>query len=224
MDVTVKPAAHQLVSCHWRCFTAELFSLINIPVKVQLLYHLWDSLAHRVHTLFCNSAGGGQHCTPNREMSRSWATLVSLMHLSSLITGICMTHIVIGWGVRIVTCCPHVLPWLQALHHIHTCFCDLSCVPYTFTNWQWILTVQNLSHAQIETHCVLPTLHTVSSSPDIFKLTAWWCNTYSILSWLYDQHWTVTRGHSQQDNGISHRCCCYLIFQEQLYVLVKGYK
>jgi hypothetical protein len=120
--------------------------------------------------------------------------------MSSLITDICMTHIVICWGVRIVTCCPHVLPWLPALHHIHTCFCDLTCVPYTFTNWQWILTAQNLPHAQTETHCVLvlPTLHTVSSSPDIFKLTAWCCNTYNILSWLYDQQWTVTRWHSHR--------------------------
>ena len=185
------------MSCHWRHFIAELFSLINIPVKIQLLYHLWDSLAHRVHTLFCNSARGGQHCTLNREMSRSWATLVNLMHLSSLITDTCMTHIVFCWGVRIITCCPHVLPWLPALHHIHTCFCDFMCSVYL--HCQWILTAQNLPHAQNETHCVLilPTLHTVSSSPDIFKLTAWWCNTYSILSWLYDQHWTVTRWHSQ---------------------------
>ena len=176
VDVTVKPAARQHVSCHWRHFTAELFYLINIPVKIQLLYHLWDPLSPSVHTLFRNSAGG-EHCTLHREMSRFWTTLVSLMHLSSLITGICMTHMVICLGIRIVTCCPRVLPWLKALHHIHTCFCDLTCVPYTFTNWLWILKEQNLSHAQSETRCVLPTLHTVSGSPGIFKLTSWWCNT-----------------------------------------------
>ena len=119
VDITVNPAACQHVSCHWRHFTAELFSLISMPVKVQLLCHLWDSLAHRVHTLFSNSAGG-EHCTLHREMSRSWATFISLMHLSSLITGICMTRVVICLGVQIVTCCPHVLPWLKALHHIHT--------------------------------------------------------------------------------------------------------
>ena len=101
--------------------------------------------------------------------------------MSSLITGICMTCMVICLGVQIVTCCSRVLPWLKAMHHIHTYYCDLTCVPYTFTNWLWILIVQNLSHAQTETHCALPKLHTDSSRPAIFKLTAWWCKTQHSL-------------------------------------------
>ena len=131
------------------------------------------------HTFLQFSWGWTILCPLHREMPRSWATLVSLVHLSSPKTGIYMTRFVICFGVSIVTCCPcpamtestashpHLLLWhyMCSVHLQKLAMNSDSTKLFTCTNWKHI-----------------STFHSVSSSPATFKLTAWWCNTLTASS------------------------------------------
>ena len=102
------------------------------------------------HTFLQFSWGWTILCPLHREMPRSWATLVSLVHLSSPKTGIYMTRFVICFGVSIVTCCPcpamtestashpHLLLWhyMCSVHLQKLAMNSDSTKLFTCTNWK----------------------------------------------------------------------------------------
>jgi len=112
----------------------------------ELYHHLWDSLAHSVHTLLCNPVGPGQFCAlPSKCLALSRQQLdVSVYHAS---------YVVDVPGAQHLAC--HC--WKPCT--VSACFHGITHTPYTFTNWQWIFTsATHITHTKIKTHFILQRL------------------------------------------------------------------
>jgi len=99
----------------------------------EVCHHLWDSLAPSVHTLFCNSVGPGQICALPSKCLALWQRQqlsMSVCHISSVVDMM---------GAQVTTC-QHLSCYCWKPCTMSACFHGITYTPYTFTNWQWIVT------------------------------------------------------------------------------------
>jgi len=174
---------------------------------IQSAYHLCDSSAPTVYTLFCNPVGPGQFFALPSECLALWQRQqlnVSVCHASPVVD---MLH-------AQVTTCQHVLPLLKAMHHI----CLFSWY-YTYSILLHQLAVDfhwcNTHHTKIKTHFILQSLPWFWKT--IFNLTYLW---YPLIAaqW-HSPHVPITCLTLQSHDTISCQTCCYLIFWNFLVYL-----
>ena len=140
----------------------KLLSLISVICQMdtrkahtvpynELCHHRWDSLVPSVHTLLCNPVSTGKFCALPSECLALWQR-------QQLNVSVCHAPSVVDMLGAPVTTCQHLSCHCWQPCTVSACFHGITHTPYTFTNWQWILT--GATHI---THNNQNTLHTSKS-------------------------------------------------------------
>lgn len=176
---------------------------------------MWGYLACSMQTLFCNPVGCVQcyvQYLVKCLLLRWWQLAFTSVFSDEVI---CATYVVICIGCSWEA---FVLLSSKVLQHIQTCFHDISCVPYIFTNTWW-MSIDVVPFTFI--NCF--TLHT---STFIRVFSRWYemRTVPSCCSMMTQDNLLVpvTWWNLWSDDATSHEISYSLIFGSSLYVKSKG--